>query len=827
MAICLTPKNVDAQNKYENFGPHAAYAITWQNKTGNWYAVGPVQSIQVASKEEKKALAEVYNSGSATFLGECGKYRVYYLGVDYKSSDLDVLKYIRKYGYSCNWPTSSPPKLGEKNDQASNTSKIQSGENSKNKNEFYTMTFSSGNNQNTTNSTTKSNQDKSNTSVSNLYTTNNSSLKENNTAQEKSVASNINLKKNKSVEYSNKGNQFYNNGSYDEAEMYWEKALKLDPNNQAAKNNIAQLKNIQNSNAQIMAQSQQRANDFNAQQQNIQQSSKNIANNLADGSPNAVGQAGVATAKLLAESGAGYAESMIGGAGVVALGALLNGGGKTKSLGLTGENITKKYKNATYVGGFYDGKFDGNMKVTFKNGIRLERTSVRKPGGSDYETIIIVPNTCKGKVHCLFKNNRVKMNTPKNYLQALLIPLRNYKSELKYFNGDKYVGQFYHSNSHLFVGGEYSFANGKIVQINSLWADLAFKSAKVTFKNGNTIEGKFIEMIREGKSTYTWTDNDKYECKFNEGKRTGKLDLTFNNGDVFHTNYKDNTFSKGTYKQSNGEILSISIDRIIEEELNEIPQSNLFKILLIAYEDMLNTENNKKANKLYVKLLKYHDNDSKLLENELKSLLIERNPFLFISPSIENNIACLYHHLDKGYANLKYNDSISALKHYYCASKIIKCIGSDIFDSPHLRQLLYQVEIDCDSNYYNIALSADKVFQNTELFNLISYFDYKSFTKPIAKSNCKLAQLQTPFYWYWDKTGNVTYQEYSCYLNETVTKKDKIKRPHFTYYKGMILPQYNYASKIADLRYKDYVEYMEWLTNKTPTRQEYRSHYSL
>ena len=451
--------------------------------------------------------------------------------------------------------------------------------------------------QKTTNSSTPLNQARSNTSVSNPNTTNNtnSNFTGNNTVQENSKVTNINLKKNKSVEYTNKGNQFYSNGSYDEAEMYWEKALKLDPNNQAAKNNITQLKNIQNSNAQIMAQSQQQTNNFNSQQQNIQQSSENIANNLVDGSPNAVGQAGVATAKLLAESGAGYAESMLGGAGVVALGALLNGGGKSKPLGLTGENITKEYKNATYVGGFYDGKFDGNMKVTFKNGIQLERTSVRKPGVSDYETIIIVPNTCKGKVHCLFKNNRVKMNTPKNYLQTLLIPLRNYKSELKYFNGDKYVGRFYHSNSHLFVGGEYSFANGKIVQINSLWADLAFKSAKVTFKNGNTIEGKFIEMIREGKSTYTWTDNDKYKCKFDEGKRIGKLDLTFNNGDVFHTNYKDNTFSKGTYKQSNGEVLSISIDRIIEEELNEIPQSNLFKILLIAYEDMLNTENNKKA----------------------------------------------------------------------------------------------------------------------------------------------------------------------------------------------------------------------------------------
>lgn len=164
-----------AQNKYENFGPHAAYAITWQNKASLWYAVGPIQSLQIASKEEKEALAKVFNSGSAILMGECGKYKVYYLGVDYESHDLDVLKYIRKYGYSCNWPTSSPPKLGDKNDQGSNTSEIQSGESSKNKNQFYSMTISSGDNQNITNSSTTSDQTRSNTSVSNPYTTNNSS----------------------------------------------------------------------------------------------------------------------------------------------------------------------------------------------------------------------------------------------------------------------------------------------------------------------------------------------------------------------------------------------------------------------------------------------------------------------------------------------------------------------------------------------------------------------------------------------------------------------------------------------------------------------------
>ena len=825
MAICLTPKNVDAQNKYENFGPHAAYAITWQNKTGNWYAVGPVQSIQVASKEEKKALAEVYNSGSATFLGECGKYRVYYLGVDYKSSDLDVLKYIRKYGYSCNWPTSSPPKLGEKNNQASNTSKIQSGESSKNKNEFYTMTISSGNNQNTTNSTTKSNQDKSNTSVSNLYTTNNSSLKENNTAQEKSVVSNINLKKNKSVEYSNKGNQFYSKGSYDEAEMYWEKALKLDPNNQAAKNNLDNLKSIQNSNAQIMAQSQQRANDFNAQQQNIQQSSENIANNLVDGSPNAVGQAGVATAKLLAESGAGYAESMLGGAGVAVVGALLNGAGNGKKLGLTGENIRKEYKNATYVGGFYDGKFDGIMKVILKDGTEIEGNVVKNSVyGYICKTNISIPSTCKGNIFCSIKESKTS-NTLFCNILANKEGSKKYEIDLNLNNGDKYQGGFsnYYNN---YRSGIYHFKNGtKLITkgycANNIDQQQKFRKDKILFNNGNSVEGSFTQMIRSGKSEYAWSDNDKYTCEFEDGKRVDKLEIFFNNGDSFHANYKNNIFIKGKYHKSNGTVDELITTNLDKQNYKAISQDNLLKIFFIVYEDLIKTNNIEKAKVVLdeIRDIYNHTQLSKIssLENQLSSFLVECNAFILILPSIELNVSHLISHLNRGFAHYQQNNFNQAAKHYYSASKMIKCIPDIFLNVSELKKTLNQIEEICSSKYNAIAFGLEQINEQENLENLFSSLDYKTFSKLINKAY--------RFNYYPSGNKKISHQDYSYYLNETVSKKEKFGTLSFTYYESMILPSYNKAAQSIYLKYKDYVSYIEWLTNKTPSRQEYRRIY--
>ena len=86
-----------------------AYAITWQNDAGYWFAVGPVQALQSGEKTEEKAIDMVrgYQSkkkGYVKFLNYCGnKYTIYDLGVDYNSYDLDAIKYVEKRGFSCAW----------------------------------------------------------------------------------------------------------------------------------------------------------------------------------------------------------------------------------------------------------------------------------------------------------------------------------------------------------------------------------------------------------------------------------------------------------------------------------------------------------------------------------------------------------------------------------------------------------------------------------------------------------------------------------------------------------------------------------------------------
>ncbi len=86
-----------------------AYAITWQNDAGYWFAVGPVQALQSGEKTEEKAIDMVrgYQSkkkGHIQYKDQCGKFRIYDLGVDYNSYDTDAVKYARKKGFSCNWP---------------------------------------------------------------------------------------------------------------------------------------------------------------------------------------------------------------------------------------------------------------------------------------------------------------------------------------------------------------------------------------------------------------------------------------------------------------------------------------------------------------------------------------------------------------------------------------------------------------------------------------------------------------------------------------------------------------------------------------------------
>lgn len=78
-----------------------AYAVTWKNSSGYWFAVGPAQVLLTGYDTEDEAISLVrgYESkkhGSVELDYTCGKFRVYNLGVDYNSYDTDALKYVRE-----------------------------------------------------------------------------------------------------------------------------------------------------------------------------------------------------------------------------------------------------------------------------------------------------------------------------------------------------------------------------------------------------------------------------------------------------------------------------------------------------------------------------------------------------------------------------------------------------------------------------------------------------------------------------------------------------------------------------------------------------------
>ncbi|WP_422354223.1 hypothetical protein [Roseivirga pacifica] len=84
-----------------------AYAVTWQNSSGYWFAVGPTQALWAGERSQEKALEYVIGSkakryGEVTKIQTCGKFTVYSLGVDYESYDTDAIKYAQKKGYDCN-----------------------------------------------------------------------------------------------------------------------------------------------------------------------------------------------------------------------------------------------------------------------------------------------------------------------------------------------------------------------------------------------------------------------------------------------------------------------------------------------------------------------------------------------------------------------------------------------------------------------------------------------------------------------------------------------------------------------------------------------------
>lgn len=107
--LCFAFTTNEKVNMVDEGPSGTAYAVTWQNSAGYWFAVGPVQALWAGEKTEEKALEYVVGSKAKKakkmkYKDTCGKFKVYNLGVDYESYDTDALKYARKKGYDCSWP---------------------------------------------------------------------------------------------------------------------------------------------------------------------------------------------------------------------------------------------------------------------------------------------------------------------------------------------------------------------------------------------------------------------------------------------------------------------------------------------------------------------------------------------------------------------------------------------------------------------------------------------------------------------------------------------------------------------------------------------------
>ena len=90
--------------------------------------------------------------------------------------------------------------------------------------------------------------------------------------------------------------------------------------------------------------------------------------------------------------------------------------------------------------------------------------------------------------------------------------------EIRYANGDLYVGGVYGSLYH-----------GK---------------GKITWKEtGNSYEGDWVYHHKTGKGKYTWANGDYYEGDFVDGKRTGKGKYVWKNGCYYKGDFVDGNFN--------------------------------------------------------------------------------------------------------------------------------------------------------------------------------------------------------------------------------------------------------------------------------------------
>jgi hypothetical protein len=129
---------------------------------------------------------------------------------------------------------------------------------------------------------------------------------------------------------------------------------------------------------------------------------------------------------------------------------------------------------------------------------------------------------------------------------------RHGNGELRWANGDRYVGQF--TDGFIEGKGTLSFHDGKFVLHNQL-AYFHHRIMLSLLKNtaGTEYEGQWMKNRFHGHGSRRFSNGNHYTGQYCHGKRQGQGRCYFANGDMFVGDWKDNTMTGfGRYYYNNG-----------------------------------------------------------------------------------------------------------------------------------------------------------------------------------------------------------------------------------------------------------------------------------
>ena len=567
---------------------------------------------------------------------------------------------------------------------------------------------------------------------------------------------------NRSMQYSNKAVALYNEGSYEEAEMYAKKAMEINPNNEKADllkyRSLKAISNTKLDRKYGIQMQEIAANDarIEATTDAMAQQSVNIINGKTGGEKVAgvFGVVGAAQAGGLINSTGDLLGVGGAAAGLAIISGMLN---KEKELGLTGDNLTKQYKNAVYKGSLNDGKHNGNGIITYIDGSYAEGIFDDEIFHGEY----IRP----GLFVCKFPK---RVTATKDILPCVMgfskeLTFNVLFNEGEFMRGSnlvfslgidfadifktKYNGTMYRNN--LAVNLDYS---GEFIRKGVMLSsykidsgldisDLGYEFSGSITNNSFTviISGEFNRLNeRKGKCKVSWTGNkeDSFTCKYINGKREGKVKFLFSDGTKLKTKYKRG-YMKNTELASGIELNLNNLQFELYNSLSEKERIKISRILIVHYEDLLNHSEFNKAEDLLENIVCLVSNTEVFNDYNKQSLhffTYERAPAYILSQySISSlskfilNMESFIKEMENDNYEIAYRKLFSASKHYPLipdkSKQKLKSIGAITSVS----------KLVTFNDYINNSLSLRGKVTNNSLYDEMKY--YKVEYEKIIKAN--------------------------------------------------------------------------------------------